>query len=212
MRIVAGSARGRRLAVPRGTTTRPTSDRTREAVFGRLDAWGAVQGAHVLDLYCGSGALALEALSRGADSAVGVDADRSAARTAVDNAATLDLPLTVVHEKVQRWLDGRSGRRRSATGAADGPGGTGAGDGHDGTGAGGYGAEPFDLVLLDPPYDVPAGTLDAVLTGVAACCADDAVVVVERSARSPAPTWPAGLSPLEPRTYGETRVWFAERA
>lgn len=187
MRIVAGSARGRRLVVPRGTTTRPTSDRTREAVFGRLDAWGVVREADVLDLYCGSGALALEALSRGAGSAVGVDADRSAARTAADNAATLDLPLTVVHEKVQRWLDAR-------------------------TGAGGDGADRFDLVLLDPPYDVPAGTLDAVLTGVAACCADDAVVVVERSARSPAPTWPAGLSPLEPRTYGETRVWFAERA
>ncbi|MGJ7441506.1 RsmD family RNA methyltransferase [Aquipuribacter sp. MA13-6] len=197
MRIVAGTARGRRLAVPRGTTTRPTSDRTREAVFGRLDAWGAVREARVLDLYCGSGALALEALSRGAVSAVGVDADRAAARTAADNAATLDLPLQVVHEKVQRWLDG--------------PGGRGGPDRHDG-GGGPDRADAFDLVLLDPPYDVPAGTLDAVLAAVEARCADDAVVVVERSSRSPAPTWPAGLSPLEPRTYGETRVWFAERA
>jgi len=186
MRIVAGTARGRRVAVPKGTTTRPTSDRTREAVFGRLDAWGAVREARVLDLYCGSGALALEALSRGAVSAVGVDADRSATRVAADNAATLDLPLQVVHERVQRWLDARA------------------------TGQGG--AETFDLVLIDPPYDVPAGTLDAVLAGVAGCCEPDAVVVVERSTRSPEPAWPAGLAPLEPRTYGETRVWFAERA
>lgn len=184
MRIVAGTARGRRLAVPRGTTTRPTSDRTREAVYGRLDAWGAVRDARVLDLYCGSGALALEALSRGAVSAVGVDADRAATRVATDNATTLDLPLQVVHERVQRWLDARG---------QDEP-------------------EGFDLVLLDPPYDVPAGTLDAVLTGVARCCEPDAVVVVERSARSPEPGWPVGLSPLEPRTYGETRVWFAEHA
>lgn len=184
MRIVAGTARGRRLAVGRGTTTRPTSDRTREAVFGRLDAWGAVREARVLDLYCGSGALALEALSRGAVHAVGVDADRSATRVAAANAATLDLPLQVVHERVQRWLDARD---------------------QDGT-------EDFDLVLLDPPYDVPAATLDAVLAGVAGCCEPEGVVVVERSARSPEPSWPAGLAALEPRTYGETRVWFAEHA
>ncbi|WP_380168698.1 16S rRNA (guanine(966)-N(2))-methyltransferase RsmD [Jannaschia sp. R86511] len=185
MRIVAGSARGRRLAVPAGTTTRPTSDRTREAVFGRLDAWGAVSEAHVLDLYCGSGALGLEALSRGAASAVGVEADRAAARVAGDNARTLDLPLQVVHDRVQRWLDARRGRDDGLPG--------------------------FDLVLLDPPYDVPEGTLGAVLAGVADRCAPDAVVVVERSGRSPEPTWPEPLSPLEPRTYGETRVWFAER-
>lgn len=186
MRIVAGTARGRRLAVPKGTATRPTSDRTREAVFGRLDAWDAVREARVLDLYCGSGALGLEALSRGAVSAVGVDADRSATRVAAANASTLDLPLQVVHERVQRWLDACA-------------------DGQDAV-------ERFGLVLLDPPYDVPAGTLDAVLVGVAGCCEPDAVVVVERSARSPEPTWPAGLTPLEPRTYGETRVWFAEHA
>ena len=96
------------------------------------------------------------------------------------NARTLDLPLQVVHDRVQRWLDG---------GADD----------------------VFDLVLLDPPYDVPESTLSAVLDRLVARVAEDGVVVVERSSRSPEPRWPDGLAPLEPRTYGETRVWFAER-
>lgn len=179
MRIVAGSARGRRLAVPPGTTTRPTSDRTREAVFGRLDAWRAVAGAQVLDLYCGSGALALEALSRGAAGAVGVEADRKAARVAADNARTLGLALTVVHDTASRFV------------AA--------------------GSRSFDLVLLDPPYDLSDASLAPVLAGVVGRCEPEAVVVLERSARSPEPAWPDGLEPLEPRTYGETQVWFAER-
>ncbi|MFC5380427.1 16S rRNA (guanine(966)-N(2))-methyltransferase RsmD [Aquipuribacter nitratireducens] len=180
MRIVAGTARGRRLAAPRGSGTRPTSDRTREALFARLDAWGAVEGARVLDLFCGSGALALEALSRGAAEATGVEADRAAARLARDNAAGLGLPLVVVADRAERWLGGAQ---------AEGP---------------------WDLVLLDPPYDLGEGALAAVLGAVAERCSPGAVVVVERSARSPEPTWPAGLTPLEPRTYGETTVWFAE--
>jgi len=180
---VAGSARGRRLAVPAGTTTRPTSDRTREAVFGRLDAWRTVAGAQVLDLYCGSGALALEALSRGAAGAVGVEADRAAARVAADNARTLGLALTVVHDDVSRYVS----RYVSAPGHA------------------------FDLVLLDPPYDLDGPGLAQVLVGVARRCRVDAVVVVERSTRSPEPVWPDGMEPLTPKTYGETTVWFAER-
>ena len=179
MRVVAGSARGRRIAVPAGTTTRPTSDRTREAVFGRLDAWRAVVGAQVLDLYCGSGARALEALSRGAVGAVGVEADRSAARVAAENARTLGLALVVVHERVSRYV--------STAG------------------------EAFDLVLLDPPYDLDGPRLAQVLLGVVPRCRPEAVVVVERAARSPEPVWPAGLEPVSPKTYGETTVWFAER-
>lgn len=181
MRVVAGTARGRRLAVPAGSTTRPTSDRTREAVFGRLDAWGAVVDADVLDLFCGSGALGLEALSRGARRAVGVEADRAAARVATSNASSLGLNLQVVQDRVVRWL--------RTPGAA---------------------AQRFDLVLLDPPYDLEESGLAEVLGLVAVVCAADAVVVVERAKRTPEPSWPAGLRPLDPRTYGETVVWFAE--
>jgi 16S rRNA (guanine966-N2)-methyltransferase len=183
MRVVAGRARGRRLAVPPGQGTRPTSDRVREALFGRLDAWGAVEGARVLDLYCGSGALALEALSRGAVAADGVEADRRAADVARRNATDLALPLTVHRGDVARWLTSR---------AEEGPG--------------------YDLVLLDPPYDLPEVDLEAVLAVVATRVVPRAVVVVERSARSPEPRWPGALEPLEPRTYGETTVWFAEGA
>jgi 16S rRNA (guanine966-N2)-methyltransferase len=192
VRIVAGSARGRRLAVPPGTGTRPTSDRTREAVFSRLDAWDAVRDARVLDLYCGSGALALEALSRGAASAVGVEADRAAARVAADNARTLDLDLHVVHDRVERWLGvGATARGTSRSGSHE--------------------PDQVDLVLLDPPYDLAEDALGRVLAAVADRCAPDAVVVVERARRSPEPAWPEGLHPLEPRRYGETTVWFAER-
>ena len=180
MRIVAGTAGGRGLAVPPGSGTRPTSDRVREALFGRLDAWGAVEGARVLDLYAGSGALALEALSRGAASAVAVEHDRGAERVARRNADLLGLPLEVVRDRVQRFLHAQ-------------PPGTG-----------------YDLVLLDPPYDLGEEELGAVLTALLPCCAEEAVVVVERSGRSPEPTWPDGLTAIDSRSYGETTVWFAE--
>jgi len=104
-RIVAGTYGGRTLAVPpRGT--RPTSERVREAVFSRLEHTGAIDGASVLDLYAGSGALGLEAVSRGAASAVLVDADASAARVCRANVAALGVAdrVTVVHTPVERYL------------------------------------------------------------------------------------------------------------
>lgn len=178
MRIVAGSVRGRRIEAPVGARTRPTSDRVREALFGRLDAWGAVSSAAVLDLFCGSGALALEALSRGAATAVGVDADRRACAVARRNAAGLGLALDVVTADATTWA-------RTATGS-------------------------FDLVLLDPPYDLPDGTLAALLESLVPLCAAEAVVVVERSTRSGAPRLPEPWEALQPRVYGETTVWFAQ--
>src|SRR5437764_1021295 len=102
-RIVAGVAGGRRLAVPPGRDTRPTSDRTREALFSALAALVDLDGARVLDLYAGSGAVGLEALSRGAAHALLVEADPRAARVIRDNARTLDLPGAQIRaEKVER--------------------------------------------------------------------------------------------------------------
>lgn len=89
MRVVAGTARGRRIVVPDGTCTRPTADRVREAVFNSLYSLGAIEGAHVLDLFAGSGAMGIEALSRGAASAVFVERDRSALAALRENLATL---------------------------------------------------------------------------------------------------------------------------
>lgn len=186
-RIVAGAAGGRALAVP-PSGTRPTSERVREALFSRLDHLDAVEDARVLDLYAGSGALGLEAASRGATHVVLVEAARGAVDVCRRNARSLGLTarVDVVADRVDRYL----ARIAPAQGVA---------------------VQEFDLVLLDPPYDLPDGDLAAAVAGAARCTAPGGVVVVERSSRAAAPTWPAPLVALDDRRYGETRVWFAER-
>lgn len=180
-RIVAGSAGGRTLEVPlRGT--RPTSDRVREAVFSRLEHIGVVEGAHVLDLYAGSGALGLEALSRGAASATLVDAARAAADVCRRNAVALGFAaVRVARMPAERFV-------REVPGRA------------------------WDLVLVDPPYDVPATQLQEVLEHLAATGAlsPGAVVVVERRGRDAEPAWPAGLALVQRKDYGETAVYYLE--
>lgn len=179
-RIVAGTAGGRTLTVPtRGT--RPTSDRVREALFSRLDHSVGLVGARVLDLYAGSGALGLEAASRGAAHVVLVEHDRAAAQVCRANAASTGLAaqVSVVADRVERYLATADDR--------------------------------FDLVLLDPPYAVQPVALDAVLVEVTRLLAPEAWVVVERSSRTPGPTWPEALAAEDDRRYGETRLWFARR-
>ena len=178
-RIVAGSAGGRTLQVP-AHGTRPTSERVREALFSRLEHSGAVAGARVLDLYAGSGALGLEAASRGATTVTLVESARAAADVCRRNVSVLGLGdrVQVVAERVERFV------ARPAAAA-------------------------WDLVLLDPPYDVPADALDQVLAALVPVLAAQATVVVERSARGAAPTWPAGLVDDGERGYGETHVWVA---
>ena len=183
-RIISGAAGGRRLQTSAGPLTRPTSDRVREALFSRLEHLDLLAGARVLDLYTGSGALGLEAVSRGARSAVLVDADRVAAKVARGNAAVVGLPGVVVREDtVERVLV-----------AGPGP------------------AGQVDLVFLDPPYDLPEDTLGDALALLVrhGWLAPEALVVVERSARSPEPRWSEGLEAAGERRYGETRMWFAD--
>ena len=202
-RVIAGRFGGRTLATPRGGaggTTRPTTDRVREALFSRLEHLDALAGAAVLDLYAGSGALAFEALSRGATRAVLVEAARPVAQLAARNATTLGCApeATVVTARALRFLGAdRAGRDHPP-----------AGDGSAHPAAAG----PFGLVLADPPYDVTEPEVAQVLAALAAPgrLADDAVVVIERSSRSPEPAWPGGLERFDERTYGETRLWFAE--
>ena len=179
-RIVAGDAGGRRLVVPRGDTTRPTSERVREALFSALDARGVVAGARVLDLYAGSGALGLEAASRGAASVVLVDSARSAVDAARRNVTELGMPrVAVVLSSVERYLQAPV-------------------------------AAQADLVLADPPYALGERDLGEVLQLLAASwLAPGAVVVVERSGRSLEPHWPAGLLRESRRPYGDTVLWQA---
>ncbi len=181
-RIVAGSAGGRTLQVPaRGT--RPTSERVREALFSRLEHLDVVAGAHVLDLYAGSGALGLEAASRGAAAVTLVEASKPAAEVCRRNAAALGLArhVTVVGDRAERFVE----RLPPA---------------------------PWRLVLMDPPYDVDETVLAGVLAALVGRLDDGAVVVVERSTRSPEPTWPAGLERFDERRYGETTRRLAEPA
>ncbi|HMT33520.1 MAG TPA: 16S rRNA (guanine(966)-N(2))-methyltransferase RsmD [Dermatophilaceae bacterium] len=182
-RIVSGSAGGRRLRTPAGSDTRPTSDRVREALFSRLDHLDVLAGARVLDLYAGSGALALEAMSRGAARALLVESDRAAAAVARSNAQALGWSsvVEVRSESVEKALLGGT-------------------------------AYPVDLVFLDPPYDLAEDRLGDVLALLVAhgWLAADALVVVERSSRSPQPMWPVGLAEAGERRYGETKVWFAD--
>lgn len=176
-RIVAGSAKGRTLKVP-AKGTRPTSERVREALFSRLEHLGYVEDCEVLDLYAGSGALGLEAASRGASYVECVESSRQAAALIKQNVRELGLAVVVAHAKVQTWLAAPSNRR-------------------------------FDLVVVDPPYDLSEEELAANLEALMPHLAGDALVVVERSVRSPEPTWPAGLGRNDERRWGDTRAWSA---
>ncbi|MBF6336095.1 16S rRNA (guanine(966)-N(2))-methyltransferase RsmD [Nocardia abscessus] len=180
-RIVAGTAGGRRLRVP-PSGTRPTSDRVREALFSALDARLDFAGARVLDLYAGSGALGLEALSRGAEHALLVESDRKAAAVVRGNIADLGLP-------------GAELRIATVAGVLR---------------LGGAGR--FDVVFSDPPYAVDnAAVLDDLRALTEhAWLRPGAVIVLERSARSPEIAWPAGFVPAKSRRYGETRIDLAE--
>lgn len=191
-RIVAGLAGGLRLATPSGSGTRPTSERVREALFSRLTHLEGLAGARVLDLYAGSGALGLEAGSRGAAEVLLVEQARQVAELGRRNADQVAaavaaaggaLAVQVRSEPVARVLAGAPGA-------------------------------PYDVALLDPPYELGEPALAADLGALVAggWLAPGALVVVERSARSPEPAWPAGLTRLAQRRYGETAVWFAETA
>lgn len=190
-RIVAGFAGSLALAVPKAGT-RPTSDRVREAMFSSLEAMDALRDARVLDLYAGSGALALEAVSRGASSAVLVEQNAQAASVCRANASAVLKAAEKSQTDVRPRIEVRQSTVRSYLAQAGGGG--------------------FALAFLDPPYDVSDDELTGVLAALHPLLTADAVVVVERSARSPEPSWPTGLEAFRAKTYGETGVWFAQPA
>jgi 16S rRNA (guanine966-N2)-methyltransferase len=197
-RIIAGFAGSLTLAVPR-SGTRPTSDRVREAIFSALAARGGLAGLRVLDLYAGSGALGLEAASRGAATVTLVEKNPAAARIVRQNSAVIETAakhairgiapdarprIDVAVSAVQNYL--------RATPVVVGAG--------------------FDVVFIDPPYEVPEEELAEALTTLAPLLDPDAVVLVERSSRSPEPTWPAALELDRSKSYGETVLWWASPA
>jgi 16S rRNA (guanine966-N2)-methyltransferase len=182
-RVIAGQAGGRRLAVPPGTTTRPTSDRAREGLFASLlSELGSFDRARVLDLYAGSGAIGLEALSRGADHVRLVESDARAAAVIKANIAAVALPgATLAVDRVERLLS----RPPADT------------------------EDRYDLVIADPPYAVTEEAVTRVLTLLeAGWLAAGALVVIERATRSGPVDWPPGFLPGKSRRYGEATFWY----
>lgn len=184
-RIITGVAGGTPLVSVPGTLTRPTTDRVKEALFSRLEAFDVLSGARVLDLYSGSGSLGVESGSRGAEFVDLVEFDAKASAVCQRNADLINTVLgrkavTVHRSKVESFLD------RSAAGVQ------------------------WDLVFLDPPYPLEEPALAAVLAKLAPHLGQGAVVVVERSSRTPEPVWPAEMERFAEKKYGETKLWFAE--
>nr|MDT0661529.1 16S rRNA (guanine(966)-N(2))-methyltransferase RsmD [Micromonospora sp. DSM 115978] len=186
-RIVAGTLGGRRIAAPPGDRTRPTSDRVREALFSALEASIGLAGARFADLYAGSGAVGLEALSRGARHVLLVESDPRAARTIRANITALGVgpAARLITGKVAQVL------------AAGPP------DGH-----------PYDVVFADPPYAVPDGEITTTLAALAdrGWLATDAAVVLERATRDGPVTWVESVTGQRSRRYGETTLWYGRRS
>ncbi|MGW0946933.1 16S rRNA (guanine(966)-N(2))-methyltransferase RsmD [Streptomyces sp. NPDC002623] len=185
-RVIAGAAGGRRLAVPPGNGTRPTSDRAREGLFSTWQSLlgGPLDGERVLDLYAGSGAVGLEALSRGASHTLLVEADARAARTIRENVKALGLPGAEV----------RAGKAQQVIQTEP--------------------AAPYELVFLDPPYAVTDDDLREILLTLrtGGWLAADALVTVERSTRGGEFGWPDGFEALRARRYGEGTFWYGRAA
>jgi 16S rRNA (guanine966-N2)-methyltransferase len=184
-RIIGGHAGGRRLQTQRGSHTRPTSDRVREALFSSIESWcGSLSGLRFLDLYAGSGAVGLEAWSRGAGVVTLVEQDRRASGLIRDNAATVGFRAAhVVTANVALTL------RRTP-------------------------AAPYDLAFLDPPYPHGTDAVEADLRALAdhGWLVPGAMVAVERSSRSDAPVFPQGFTQVREKRYGETTLWYGHAA
>lgn len=184
-RIIGGTAGGRRLNTPKGANTRPTSDRVREALFSAIESWcGSLQGLRFLDLYAGSGAVGLEAWSRGAGVVTLVEQDRRTAALIDQNARHLGfVKAHVVPASVPTVL----GQPPTA---------------------------PYDAVFLDPPYSLDEESLARDLEALDRqdWLVPGALVVVERSRRTPPPVWPPGFTDIRERRYGETVLWYGHAA
>ena len=184
-RIIGGAAGGRRLVTPRGVATRPTSDRVREALFSAIEAWcGSLDGLRFLDLYAGSGAVGLEAWSRGAGVVTFVEQDRKTAALIARNVDTLGASRANVN------ASSVAAALRKTPSA------------------------PYDITFLDPPYPLSDSEVTAALAGLVASewLVPGAMVVVERSVRGSDLVWPEGLVGERSKKYGETMLWYGHAA
>ena len=183
-RIIAGLAGSLKLTSP-AKVTRPTSDRIRESIFSRLEARDLIDGAKVLDLYAGTGALALESASRGAALTWMVERDGKAAAVCVANLKVVAKAL--LKEEIE--FDGKV-VNKSVTSFLAAP-----------------GEAEFNLVFIDPPYEITNEEIVADLESLKPIL-KEATIVVERSSRTDAPTWPKGYTLDDEKSYGDTVVYW----
>jgi len=184
-RIIGGQAGGRRLATPRGQATRPTSDRVREALFSAVESWcGTLDGLRFLDLYAGSGAVGLEAWSRGAGVVTFVEQDRRTAALITSNARELGFARADVRTASVPTVLARTP------------------------------STPYDVVFADPPYPLETARVEEDLAALVAhgWLVPEALVVVERGVRGPGIAWPEGLVGRRQKKYGETLLWYGHAA
>lgn len=188
MRIIAGVAKGRSLSSVAGAT-RPTSDRAREAIYSTLTSeFGDFLGLHTLDLFAGSGAMALEALSRGATLVHCVEKDDAAAKTISINSALVQKAQPVgtfhlFHMAVQKFVEGAAQNQ-------------------------------YHFIYIDPPYDFSDSELTNILENLHSnnFFKNGAVIAVERATKSAAPTWPEGYEPSRTKVYGQASIYYANYA
>jgi 16S rRNA (guanine966-N2)-methyltransferase len=188
MRIIAGIAKGRSLSSVAGAT-RPTSDRAREAIFSTLTSeFGDFLGLHILDLFAGSGAMGLEALSRGASLVHCVENDDAASKSISTNAELVQKsqPVGAFHlfqMSVQKFVEGKPQNQ-------------------------------YHFIYVDPPYDFADSELTQILEKLHAnnFFKDDAVIAIERASKTPQPVWPQGYEPSRTKVYGQASIYYANYA
>jgi 16S rRNA (guanine966-N2)-methyltransferase len=184
-RVIAGTAGGRRLSVPTGRDTRPTSDRAREGLFATVHSLlGDLDGLRAADLFAGSGAVGLEALSRGAAHVLLVESSARAVKVIRANIDALGLPgAEVVADRVERVVRHTPPR-------------------------------PYDLIFADPPYAVTGESVTALLGALreGGWLAEGALVAVERATRGDPLHWPPGYTESRARRYGEGTLWYGHAA
>ncbi|EPI46394.1 16S rRNA (guanine(966)-N(2))-methyltransferase RsmD [Gardnerella vaginalis] len=190
MHVIAGRFKGTPLCAAK-SCTRPTTDRTKEAIFSRLDSWEVCDGARVLDLFAGTAALGIEAISRGAKELVCVEANAAAA-------ALITKTVKVLQSKSE-WseeLSVRVNKKRAEQFVQD------------------YSGEAFDLVFIDPPYALETEQVERLIENMVSrsvvSATADTLIVLERSARSVVPTICSGWEIFDTRNYGETTVMFIQ--
>ena len=194
MRVISGRFKGMALTTPK-PGTRPTTDRTKEAIFSHLDSWGVLAAARVLDLFAGTGALGIEALSRGARELVAVE-------SAAPAAALIAKTLTALKHN-RSWEPGMSARVVKARAEK--------------YAAAASAVAPFGVIFIDPPYAFETEACNQLLADLAGresgeLTGEGTVIVRERSTRSDEPTAPEGWDITDRRDYGETAVYYIDPA